>query len=188
MRISGGAARGIPLEVPPGSNVRPATDSLRQSVFSALAARVPGSRFLDLFAGSGSFGLEALSRGAAGGVFVEMDPKAILCIRQNLAAVCKSLRRGEEGLAILRGDVLSARSDDQPPPDLIFIDPPFGGMPASLSPVFARLEAFRPAREAIVVLKLPGDMEYSPPGWTCLKRLGSDPVAAFFAPASVSKG
>ena len=64
MRITGGSARGIPLSLPKGDAVRPATDALRQAVFSSLAARVPGTRFLDLFAGSGAYGLEALSRGA----------------------------------------------------------------------------------------------------------------------------
>ncbi len=59
MRITGGLARGIPLILPKGDAVRPATDALRQAVFSSLAARVPAARFLDLFAGSGAYGLEA---------------------------------------------------------------------------------------------------------------------------------
>ena len=71
MRITGGLARSIPLILPKGDAVRPATDALRQAVFSSLAARVAGARFLDLFAGSGAYGLEALSRGASSGVFVE---------------------------------------------------------------------------------------------------------------------
>jgi len=74
--------------------VRPATDGLRQAVFSSIAARVPGAQFLDLFAGSGAYGLEALSRGAAGGIFVEKNAKAAGCLRHNLAAVCKSLVAG----------------------------------------------------------------------------------------------
>ena len=94
MRISGGGARGIPLRVPKGDAVRPATDALRQAIFSSLAQRVPGARFLDLFAGSGAYGLEALSRGAVGGVFVENNFQALGCLRQNVAAVCKSLGRG----------------------------------------------------------------------------------------------
>src|SRR6185312_3355422 len=91
MRISGGQARGIPLVVPKGDAVRPATDGMRQAAFSSLGAVVPGARFLDLFAGSGAYGLEALSRGAANGVFVEKNAKAAGCLRQNLTAVCKSL-------------------------------------------------------------------------------------------------
>src|SRR6186713_1475308 len=91
MRISGGGARGITLAVPKGDAVRPATDGMRQSVFSSLGARVTGARFLDLFAGSGGYGLEALSRGAAGGVFVEQNARTAGFIRDNLTAVCKSL-------------------------------------------------------------------------------------------------
>ena len=89
MRISGGGARGIPLVVPKGDAVRPATDGMRQSVFSSLGARVSGARFLDLFAGSGAYGLEALSRGAAAGVFVEQNGKAAACVRQK---GCRSRR------------------------------------------------------------------------------------------------
>ena len=99
MRISGGQARGIPLRVPPGDAVRPATDGMRQAVFSSIASRVPGARFFDLCAGSGAYGLEALSRGAAGGVFVEKNAKAVACVRTNLAAVCKSLGRDEREMA-----------------------------------------------------------------------------------------
>ncbi|MDR2676021.1 MAG: RsmD family RNA methyltransferase [Opitutaceae bacterium] len=90
MRITGGIARGIPLVVPKGDAVRPATDGMRQAVFSSLAARVPGAWFLDLCAGSGAYGLEAVSRGAAGGVFVEKNAKAAACLRRNIEAVCKS--------------------------------------------------------------------------------------------------
>ena len=70
MRICGGAARGITLRVPKGDLVRPATDGMRQSLFSSLGARVPDARVLDLFAGSGAYGLEAVSRGARAGMFV----------------------------------------------------------------------------------------------------------------------
>src|SRR5476651_1333659 len=124
MRISGGAARGIPLLVPKGDAVRPATDGLRQAVFSSLAARLPGARFLDLFAGSGAFGLEALSRGAAGGVFVERNPRAVECLRRNLAAVGKSLGHTVDDIVVLPRDVFAASFEAQPVPDLVFVDPP----------------------------------------------------------------
>src|SRR4051794_7791924 len=100
MRISGGAARGIPLVTPKGDLTRPATDGMRQSVFSSLGAIVNGARFLDLFAGSGAYGLEAVSRGAAGGVFVEQNPKVAACVRQNIEAVCKSVGRDSRDLIV----------------------------------------------------------------------------------------
>src|SRR5258708_32993696 len=81
MRISGGIARGITLATPKGDATRPATDGMRQAVFSSLGASVVGARFLDLFAGSGAYGLEALSPGAASGVFVEQSPKAAVSER-----------------------------------------------------------------------------------------------------------
>src|SRR4029450_2637430 len=104
MRISGGVARGIPLVAPKGDAVRPATDGMRQAVFSSLGTRGEGAWFLDLFAGSGAYGLEALSRGARGGVFIEQNPRAVSCVRQNIAAVCKSLGRPTAEVSIVTGD------------------------------------------------------------------------------------
>ena len=190
MRISGGAARGIPLVVPKGDAVRPATDGLRQAVFSILGARVTGARFLDLFAGSGAYGLEALSRGAAGGVFVEQNAKAAACVRQNIAAVCKSLGRGSDVVSVVQAD---ARSVPLGPaavggaavvPDLVFIDPPYEIIPEVAPALFARLAEVLAAKpDAIVVFELPGEFELAPDGWTLLKRLGKgarQPTVAFF--------
>jgi 16S rRNA (guanine966-N2)-methyltransferase len=187
MRISGGAARGIPLRVPAGDAVRPATDGLRQAVFSSLGARVAGAFFWDLFAGSGAYGLEALSRGAAGGIFVEKNARAAACMRANLAAVGKSLGRETTHYEIALADVLawSARSDARIPADLIFIDPPYD-LIAEVSPrLFASLAGSLAAKpEALVIFELPGEVDLSPPDWTCVKRLGGkgarQPGAAVF--------
>lgn len=185
MRISGGRARGIPLVTPKGDLTRPATDGMRQSVFSSLAAVVPDAHFLDLFAGSGAYGLEALSRGAAGGVFVEKNPKAAACVRQNIAAVCKSLGRDTAGLTLLTSDALAVPLGGGPVPDLVFIDPPYEIISDIAPALFARLaEVLAPKPDALVVFELPGELELAPPGWTCLKRLGSQgvrqPTVAFF--------
>jgi 16S rRNA (guanine966-N2)-methyltransferase len=185
MRISGGIARGIPLQVPTGDAVRPATDSLRQAVFSSLAARVPGTRFLDLFAGSGAYGLEALSRGAVGGVFAETAHRAVGCLRKNLAAVCKSLGRDESGVTILEVDAATVPLGGAGIPDLVFIDPPYD-LAARLAPaLFTRLsEVLADRPDALVVFEFPGQVELAPPGWTCLRRLGKpgsrQPNAAIF--------
>src|SRR5688572_13197634 len=126
MRISGGGARGISLAVPKGDAVRPATDGMRQAVFSSLGARVADAQFLDLFAGSGAYGLEAVSRGASAGVFVEKNAKAAACVRQNIAAVCKSLGRSAEGLSVLQMDATAVPVGlNATPPDLVFVDPPY---------------------------------------------------------------
>lgn len=185
MRISGGSARGIPLLVPKGDAVRPATDGLRQAVFSSIAARVPGARFLDLFAGSGAYGLEALSRGAKGGIFVEKNAKAAGCLRHNLAAVCKSLGRGLDELEIRQADALTAALDcGGVAPDLVFIDPPYEIISEVAPRIFARLDELLATQAgALVIFEMPGELTLAPPGWTCPKRLGKgarQPTICFF--------
>lgn len=191
MRISGGGARGITLKVPKGDAVRPATDGMRQAVFSSLGARVAGARFLDLFAGSGAYGLEAVSRGAAGGVFVEKNAKAAACVRENIAAVCRSLGCDAAGLSVLQMDAtqvpVAAVGADVP--DLVFVDPPYEIIGEIAAPLFARLTDVLASRpDALVVFEMPGEMELAPESWACLKRLGKgarQPTVAFFRRAQV---
>jgi 16S rRNA (guanine966-N2)-methyltransferase len=201
VRISGGAARGIPLTAPRGDAVRPATDGLRQAVFSSLAARVPGARFLDLFAGSGAYGLEAISRGASAGMFVEKNAKAAACLRRNLAAVCKSAGVAEAAFALAEVDALSwlpepvdatgilmGKPNDAPPPDLVFIDPPYELIGDVAPKLFARLSAALTAKpDPVIVFEMPGELALDPAGWTCVRRLGKgarQPTAAFFRKTS----
>jgi 16S rRNA (guanine966-N2)-methyltransferase len=185
MRISGGAARGIPLDVPKGDAVRPATDGMRQAVFSSLGGRVAGARFLDLFAGSGAYGLEALSRGAKTGVFVEQNAKAVACVRRNISAVCKSLGRDTADLKVLQADARNVPlGGTAEVPDLVFIDPPYELIGEIVAPLFARLsEVLASNRDALVVFESPGECDLEPEGWVMLKRLGKgarQPTVAFF--------
>lgn len=195
MRISGGSARGITLVTPKGDRTRPATDGMRQGVFSSLAAVVPGAQFLDLFAGSGAYGLEALSRGAAGGVFVEQSPKAVACVRKNIEAVCKSLGREVRGragdgsaLTVLQADARHAPTGGGAVPDLVFVDPPYELIPEIAPGLFVRLaEVLAPKPDAIVVFEYPGELELAPAGWTLVKRLGKgarQPTVGFFRRAA----
>jgi 16S rRNA (guanine966-N2)-methyltransferase len=173
VRISGGNARGIELSVPKGDAVRPATDGMRQSVFSSLAARIAGARFVDLFAGSGAYGLEAFSRGAAGGTFVERNAKAAACLRKNIAAVAKSMGKGGGELMAVEADALSLPVGTGELPDLIFVDPPYEDIPEVAPILFAKLSAALPSDWAgIVVFEMPGEEKVEPPGWDCVKRLG----------------
>ncbi len=187
MRISGGSARGIPLAVPKGDTVRPATDGLRQGVFSSLGERVVGSRFLDLFAGSGAYGLEALSRGAAGGVFVEQNAKAAACVRQNLIAVGKSLRRDLRDVVVLQADARTVPVLGDAP-DLIFIDPPYDLVMEVAPVIFARLAEWLPAEsDPLVIFEMPGELEFASAGWRAVKRLGKgrrQPTVVFFRRAT----
>lgn len=188
MRISGGAARGITLTVPKGDKVRPATDGMRQSVFSSLGAVVGGAHFLDLFAGSGAYGLEALSRGAAGGVFVEQNAKAAACIRQNIIAVSKSVGCEPTCLRVTQADARTVPLEMGRVPDLVFIDPPYELIPELAPGLFERLLTSLAANPAaILVFEYPGELELAPPGWTLLKRLGKgarQPTVGFFRRAT----
>lgn len=182
MRITGGQARGIPLTLPKGDAVRPATDALRQAVFSSLAARVAGVRFLDLFAGSGAYGLEAFSRGAAGGVFVEKDARTATFIRRNIDAVAKSMACAVDTLQVVTADATHVMPGEAP--DLVFVDPPYEIIPEVAPRLFMRLGELLAAKpEALVVFEMPGGTEISAPGWACIKQLGKgarQPTARIF--------
>ncbi len=124
MRIISGLYKGMKIDAPPGVTVRPAMDSARQALFDALGDRVEGARFLDLFAGSGAMGLEALSRGASNAVFVEKDPGAFAFLEKNisrLGAGCKSmLHRGS-----VQGFLSDRGGKKLEPFDMVFAGPPY---------------------------------------------------------------
>ena len=125
MRVIAGTAGGIPLVCPRWEGVRPTMDQVRAAIFSSLAERVPGARVLDLFAGTGGLGIEALSRGARSATFVERDRRAAECVRKNLAAT--RLSEGAEVVCLDVKTFLQRRADrpDAVPFDLIFADPPY---------------------------------------------------------------
>jgi 16S rRNA (guanine966-N2)-methyltransferase len=144
MRIIAGTAKGRRLRSL-GGETRPMTDRVREGVFSSLAALVPGAGVLDLFAGTGSIGLEALSRGAASVIFVERSRRALQVLRSNIAAV-------DLGGKVVGGDVESFLSG--PPTedfDLAFVDPPYDLSLPSVQSILDRLAPWL-AGEATVVL------------------------------------
>lgn len=121
LRIIGGQWRGRKLSFPDVDGLRPTGDRIRETLFNWLAPTMAGSRCLDLFAGSGALGLEALSRGAAASVLVERDTLAATQLRANLAL----LQAGQGQL--VQADVLTwlARGNSGAPFNIVFIDPPF---------------------------------------------------------------
>ncbi|HQU09353.1 MAG TPA: RsmD family RNA methyltransferase [Opitutales bacterium] len=128
MRITGGIARGIELVTPKGPQTRPATDRMRQAIFSSLGVLVQEARCLDLFAGTGSYGLEALSRGAAWVSFVERDRETGGCLEKNWLRLAKCLgwEKAESYGKIFHQDALHwAPLVGEAPFELAFIDPPY---------------------------------------------------------------
>lgn len=120
LRIIAGKYKGRILKTPKGSSTRPTQGMLREAVFNICQNEVQGSRFLDLFAGSGAMGFEALSRGALKVVFVEKARFALTCIRENI-----SLLQEEPHTSLLNLDALSALKRIKEQFDLIYIDPPY---------------------------------------------------------------
>jgi len=121
VRVIAGTHGGRRLIAPPGDTTRPTSDRVREALFSVLGPSVQGAHVLDLFAGSGALGIEALSRGAATAVFVDRAPKAVEAIRANLAALgIEADVRLMEARAWLR--TASARAEAY---DLVFLDPPY---------------------------------------------------------------
>lgn len=162
MRVIAGTHGGRRLKAPPGRTTRPTSDRVREALFSMLGP-LDGERVLDLFAGTGALGIEALSRGAASAVFVERDARAAAVLRENLASLAigadrAELRRGE-AVAALR---TAAERDELY--DLVLIDPPYGDaarlggeLPALLAPLLApdALVVTESDRRAPLVLELP---------------------------------
>src|SRR6266576_1698182 len=123
LRVVAGEFRGRRLKAPRGSDPRPTADRVREAVFSMLG-RVEDLVVLDLFAGSGALGIEALSRGAASATFVDHDDRALAAVRANLEALGVAARTIEDdALAFLKGDAGALY-------DLVFVDPPYDSAPA----------------------------------------------------------
>jgi 16S rRNA (guanine966-N2)-methyltransferase len=164
--VIAGEAGGRRLAVPAGDGVRPTTDRVKESVFSALGDhRLRGARVLDLFAGSGALGIEALSRGGVTAVFVDRDRTAVSTVEANLATVGFADRARvvrAEARAFLTAPGAGA------PFDLLLLDPPYDLADAELAPVLAALaDPLWTASGAVVVLERAGDAGPPPwpPGW-----------------------
>ena len=122
MRIIAGSARSLPLKAVPGTETRPTTDRIKETLFNILQNDVPGSYFLDLFAGSGQIGLEALSRGAQYTVFVDSGKKPAACIADNIR-----FTGFDKTSRLYASDVISAlrAMEGTYQFDIIFMDPPY---------------------------------------------------------------
>ena len=121
MRVIAGTARRLRLVTPEGNDTRPTQDRIKETLFNMIQNEVPGAVFLDLFAGSGGIGIEALSRGASKAYFIENSTAAYKCILQNLKTT-----HFEEDATVLKQDVvIGLRNIHEDEADIIFLDPPY---------------------------------------------------------------
>ena len=171
MRVIAGSARGTRLgRVPAG--VRPVSDRAREGLFSSLGGRVEGARVLDLYAGTGALGIEALSRGAENALFVDVSPAVVAAVLDNLA------RTGfGDRAAVRRSDVrrfLERDPSDTGGFDLVFLDPPYEAGGAQLDPVLALLDEKPLLREGFTVVLSRGSRsskDVIPLHWAVARRL-----------------
>jgi 16S rRNA (guanine966-N2)-methyltransferase len=150
MRVIAGSFGGLRLKAPKGSQTRPTSDRVREALFSMLTALEPeaiaGARVLDLFAGSGALGIEALSRGAAAAAFVDDSPSAIEAIRANLTTVRREAEVARRpALAYLAAARTGGREYD-----LVFVDPPYRDASELGQALSAALPAVLSARARVV--------------------------------------
>ena len=133
MRVITGTARGMKLKAPEGMKIRPTTDQVKESIFSIIQFEVEGSRVLDLFAGTGQLGIEALSRGARSVTFVDNDKNSIDILRENLTHTRldkNAIVRFEDGPAFVNFTKDAF--------DIVFLDPPYqNGLIEKVLPVLA---------------------------------------------------
>jgi 16S rRNA (guanine966-N2)-methyltransferase len=179
-RIIAGAWRGRKLAAPPGFGTRPTNARARQAAFDILlhapwagSTFLNAARILDVFAGTGAFGLEALSRGAAAATFIENAPAALAALRANIAA-CKANAR------VIPADACAPPAGT--PHELVFVDPPYGLelVPRSLTALGARGWI---AAGAIIVAELGPDDVFAPPEALAERRHGKARLVFFGHPS-----
>ena len=159
MRIVGGRWRGMRIDFPAIAAIRPSPDRVRETLFNWLQAHIVGARCLDLFAGSGALGIEALSRGASAVTFVDREPQIGRHLTQTLQ------RLGATDATVRTEDSLRFLERPAQPFDVVFLDPPFAS--TLLQPVFARLTRGWLAPAAHIYVECPADapLPALPPGW-----------------------
>lgn len=157
MRIIAGKARRLPLRTLPGRDTRPTTDRIKETLFNILSPRLDGAYFLDLFAGSGQIGLEAISRGCAYCVFVDNSKKACDVIAENMR-----FTKLDGQCELVRADALSAlvRLEGKYRFDLIFLDPPYrAGVEADVLRTLAGSELMK--KDALIVVEADVHTDFS---------------------------
>jgi len=175
MRISGGQASGVILKTPSkGPEVRPATDRMREAVFSSIGTAIRNSRVLDLFAGTGAYGLESLSRGAAEAIWIESSRNIARILEANRTKVEKSMDTPLRGTLLVR-DVRRHGLRPSDPFDFIFADPPYAESEHFLPDVLEiAAQHLHESESARLFLESPGQFIFSAEGWVETRRFGGE--------------
>ena len=162
LRIVAGSLRGSKLAVPDLPGLRPTSDRVRETLFNWLMPVIEGARCLDLYAGTGALGIEAISRGAPACTFVESDRALARDLRENLA------RLKVENARVIESDALATLAGRAEPFDIVFLDPPFGGDLWNASA--ERLEGGWLSADAWIYVESPADADLSLPANWMLHR------------------
>ena len=188
MRVIAGSAKGIRLGRAP-AGVRPVADRVREGFFSSIGARIEGARVLDLYAGTGAVGIEALSRGAEHTTFVDSAPSAVAAVRDNLRRT-----RLDDRAVVRRSDVRRFLERGRVDPsgfDLVFLDPPYDAGPPELDPVLALLDVKPLLRDGFTVALSRGTRSSNgviPLHWLVARRLSyGDSVVTLFRSRSLPR-
>ncbi|MEO5377581.1 MAG: 16S rRNA (guanine(966)-N(2))-methyltransferase RsmD [Magnetococcus sp. DMHC-6] len=192
IRVCGGGCRGIHLQVPKGDRVRPTTERVREAIFSILFEQMPGAHVMDLCAGAGSLGIEALSRGAEFACFIDIFPDSIHAIRNNLAA-CRLTERATLHCGSVLTPTTFARLKQHYskifPFHFIFLDPPYHkGMIQSTLATLADREIVHP--EGCIVAEHEAELPLhavGPPWRLQQARRFGDSVVSFWNWQEVAK-
>jgi len=178
LRIIGGEWRGRKLRFADGEGLRPTTDRVRETLFNWLQPLIHGARCLDLFAGSGALGLEALSRGAAEVQFIERNPRAVQALQENL-----TLLQTDSG-RVQQGDALTYLRGPAQPFDVVFLDPPF--RQELLAPALELLAEggwLKPEARIYIEVESEQGVPPLPEGWELLRSKTAGQVAYHLAAA-----
>lgn len=190
LRVTGGDLRGRRVHMPRGGKVRPAGGRVREAIFNLLGHHLHGLRVLDLYAGSGILGIEALSRGAAHAVFVEKDPAVAAVLARNLAGLDLTGRT-----EIIRQDVNRFLKNMEPPGgkpfELVFLDPPFSlGLALEGLTLLQAGPWLAPGARVVVKHGAGDDLAAAPPGLERIRwrEYGSTHVSLFLSTPPHSAG
>ncbi len=165
LRIVAGMWRSRVLEIADVAGLRPTPERVRETLFNWLSPRIAGARCLDLFAGSGALGLEALSRGAGEVVFVEKSAAALKALRRNIATL------GADGATVHAGDALAYLAGIGRCFDIVFLDPPFADDAlGELCRLLADRGVLSPRGRLYLEQDRARDLPDLPPGWSVLKN------------------